>query len=114
MIKAACLLVERKLGSVHLKSVGGGPENRGGGMQIPILDLEGGQVNSALDLGGSFKFRMRGKKPVMLNIRIIIYLLNNQINYFIYSIRYFFVSVQYSTGTPFQVLRRGGDEGRGC
>ena len=70
----------------------------------------GGHANSALDLGGSCKFRICGKKPVMLHFRIIIYLLNNQINYFIYSIRYFSVSVsvQHSTGTPFSVLRRGG------
>ena len=42
-----------------------------------------------------------------LHFRIIIYLLNNQINYFIYSIRYFSVSVQYSTGTPFEYCVEG-------
>ena len=51
------------LGSVHLKR---------GGMQIPYWIWGGGgggQVNSALDLGGggSCKFRIRGKKPVMLH-----------------------------------------------
>ena len=44
-----------------------------------------------------------------LHFRIIIYLLNNQINYFIYSIRYFSVSVQYSTETPFEYCVEGGE-----
>ena len=48
-----------------------------------------------------------------LHFRIIIYLLNNQINYFIYSIRYFSVSVQYSTGTPFRYCVGGGGGGGG-
>ena len=96
---------ESSLGSVHLKSVGGGAENGGGGgggsMQIPYWIL-GGPSKFRIGFGGrgSCKFCMLGKKPVTLHFRIIIYLLNNQINYFIYPIRYFFVSVQYSTGTP--------------
>ena len=57
------------LGSVHLKSVGGG------GHANSVLDLGGGQVNSALDLGGSCKFHVHGKKPVTLHLQIIIYLL---------------------------------------
>ena len=103
-----------------MKSVAGGRKTGGGGghansvldwggaMQIPYW-IGGGQVNSALDLGGSCKFRIRGKKPATLHFRIIIYLLNNQINYFIYSIRYFSVSVQYSTGTPFRYCIEGGE-----
>ena len=82
-------------------------------MLIPYWIWGAGQVNSALDLGGLCKFRICGKKPVMLHFRIIIYLLNNQINYFIYSIRYFSVSVQYSTGTPFSYCVKGGGGGEG-
>ena len=47
----------------------------GGSHANSILDLGGGQVNSALDLRGSCKFCIRGKKPVTLHFRIIIYLL---------------------------------------
>ena len=91
-----------------MKSVGGGRKMGGGACKFRI-GFGGGQVNSALDLGGSCKFRIRGKKPVTLHFRIIIYLLNNQINYFIYSIRYYSVSVQYSTGTPFRYCVEGGE-----
>ena len=66
----------RFLGSVHLKSVGGGRKTGGGGGSCKFrIGFGGGQVNSALDLGGSYKFRILGKKPVMLHFQIIIYLL---------------------------------------
>ena len=77
-------------------------------MQI-LYWIWGVQVNSALDLGGSCKFRIRGEKPVTLHFQIIIYLLNYQINYLIYSIRYFSVSVQYLTGTPVRYCVEGGE-----
>ena len=45
--------MSKALGSVHLKSVGGGPENWGGGGPCKFrIGFGGGQVNSALDLGG--------------------------------------------------------------
>ena len=81
----------------------------GGAMQIPYW-IWGGASKFRIGFGGgSCKFRIRGKEPVTLHFRIIIYLLNNQINYFIYSIRYFSVSVQYSTGTPFRYCVEGGE-----
>ena len=80
-------------------------------MQIPYW-IWGGPSKFRIGFGGgSCKFRIRGKKPMTLHFRIIIYLLNNQINYFIYSIRYFSVSVQYSTGTPFKYCVEGGGGG---
>ena len=79
--------VAKALGSVHLKSVGGAGKWGGGGACKFRIGFGGGQVNSALDLGGSCKFRIRGKKPVTLH---------------------FSVSVQYSTGTPFRYCVEGG------
>ena len=77
-----------------MKSVGGGPS----------------KFRIGFGGGGSCKFRIRGEKPVTLHFQIIIYLLNYQINYLIYSIQYFSVSVsvQYLTGTPFRYCVKGG------
>ena len=58
----------------------------GGGHANSVLDLGGGPSKFRIGFGGggSCKFRIRGKKPVTRHFRIIIYLLNNKINYFIY------------------------------
>ena len=54
---------EDGLGSVHLKSVGGGRKMGGGGMQIPYW-IWGGASKFRIGFGGgSCKFRIRGKKP---------------------------------------------------
>ena len=88
--------------------LGGGAGKRGG-MQIPYW-IWGGPSKFRIGFGGGHvNSAYVEKKPVMLHFQIIIYLLNNQINYFIYSIRYFSVSVQYSTGTPFRYCVERGE-----
>ena len=75
------------LGSVHLKSVGGG------GACKFCIGFGGGQVNSAFDLGGgggSFKLPHTWKKACDATFL------------------HFSVSVQYSTGTPFRYCVEGG------
>ena len=60
-----------------MKSVGGGAGKRGGTCKFRI-GFGGGQVNSTLDLGGSCKFRIRGKKPVTLHFYIFLFLYNTR------------------------------------
>ena len=50
----------------------------GGGPCKFRIGFGGGQVNSALDLGGSCKFRIRGKKPVTLHFNIFMFLYNTR------------------------------------
>ena len=98
------------LGSVHLKSVGGGGGKQGGGHSNSILDLGGGASKFRTEFGrGSCKFRIRGKKSATLHFRIIIYLLNNQINYFIFIFLFLFL---YNTQQePLSGIASRGGEG---
>ena len=73
------------LGSVHLKSVGGG-------MQIPYWIWGGGPSKFCIGFGGgSCKFRIRGKKTC--------------------DATFLHFTVQYLTGTPFRYCVEGGVKG---
>ena len=68
---------EHSLRECPFESVGGGQKTRGGHANS-VLDLGGGASKFRIGFrggGGSCKVRIRGKKPVTLHFRIIIYLL---------------------------------------